>query len=596
MQREIIQSVLDGHDTLGLLPTGGGKSITFQVPALMLEGLTLVITPLISLMKDQVDNLRKIRVKATYIHSGLTNGERNLAIDRCRLGIAKILYLSPEKLLSESFLDELRFFKISLIVVDEAHCISQWGYDFRPSYLKIEKIRNLFPNAPVLALTATATHDVVEDIIKNLGFKNHNILSNSFKRENLSYIVRRTEDKQGQLLRILSNVDGSIIVYVRSRKRAKELAELLRDNDLSADFYHAGLLPEEKNQKQNKWSKGEIRIIVATNAFGMGIDKSDVRAVVHYDIPSSLEEYYQEVGRGGRDDKHAWAVALISVADKGVLTRRLNESFPPKDFIKNVYDKAGVFLGVAIGDGFNRTYDFNFNIFCERFNLPTSPTRNSMEILTQAGLFEFNEDMRSSARLMILLRKEELYNLRIDNEADRILNQILRMYPGLFSDYVYINEQLIASHLDLTPQTVYEALLRLARNYVIHYVPRRSTPYLYYPTSREEVRHVVIPRTVYEDRRSVMEKRIKSMSDFIFSHDECRSKTILRYFGEENVEDCGHCDVCRAKNKSIRAEETKRLKKSVEYLLSNGHDITYILAQFSSSQQSEVIEIIRSKR
>lgn len=592
-QQEIIDSVLAGHDTLGLLPTGGGKSLTFQVPAMVMQHLTIVVTPLISLMKDQVDNLRSRRVPAAYIHSGLTFGEKNLAMGRSRQGKVKLLYVSPEKLQSDSFIDELRFFKVSMIVVDEAHCISQWGHDFRPSYLSIHKVRELFPEVPMLALTATATAEVKADIIGSLHLKSPNVFAVSFLRHNLSYIVRRTEDKMTHLLRVVRGVKGSQIVYVRSRKRAKELAEFLVANSVSADFYHAGLMAEEKNSRQNAWKEGGLQVIVATNAFGMGIDKADVRAVVHYDIPSSIEEYYQEVGRAGRDGQHSWAVTLLSRPDKGVLTRRFNEAFPERDFIKEIYAKACVFMGVAVGAGYNHTYDFNFNLFCQRFDLPITPTRNSLEILSQAGLIEFTEDFRSSARIIMTVRKEELYGLRLDETTEKVLNRILRMYTGLFSDYVYINEGAIARSLEISEQTVYDTLLKLAREHVIHYVPRRETPYIYFPTSREDKNHIIIPRAVLEDRKEQMRKRMKSVSDYMYGTDRCRSATILEYFGEKDACDCGHCDVCRSRRPVEDSHQTPDLRTSIEYLCRRGSTMEYIVGQFTPSKRDEVIAMLR---
>lgn len=596
MQLDIIESILSGRDTIGLMPTGGGKSITFQVPALMLPGLTVVVTPLISLMKDQVDNLRTRRIPATYIHSGLTTAERNLAITRSRLGKVKILYVSPEKLQSDGFLDELRFMKLSMLVVDEAHCISQWGHDFRPSYLKIKKVREQFPDIPVLALTATATPEVRKDIAESLELRNPAQFSLSFKRHNISILLRYTENKTAHMLRTVEAIDGSLIVYVRSRKRARELAEYLSGHDISASFYHAGLLPEEKTERQNRWKDGETKVIVATNAFGMGIDKSDVRAVIHYDVPTSIEEYYQEIGRAGRDGKHAWAVTLVSKPDKGILTRRFNEAFPPREFIKEVYQKACVFMGVAMGEGFNHTFDFNFNMFCTRHDLPIAPTRNSLEILSQAGLIEFTEDFRSNARIMMLARKEELYNIHLDDITDKVLNKILRLYTGLFTDYVPINETVIASALNIPVQTVYETLLKLSRNHVLHFIPRRETPYIYFPTSREETRYIEIPRTVYEVRKDQLARRINAMTAFIFGNSECRSRSLLRYFGETDIQDCGMCDVCRSRKTTADINETTgNIETSLLYLCrGNGNTMKYILDQFDHGQRNKVIEKIRS--
>lgn len=595
LQLDIIESVLQGHDTIGLLPTGGGKSITFQIPALILPHLTIVVTPLISLMKDQIDNMHVHHIPAAYIHSGLTLSEKNRAMDRCRLGKVKMLYLSPEKLQSAAFLDDLRFMKLSMIVVDEAHCISQWGHDFRPSYLKISKVRELFPSIPILALTATATPPVRRDISESLQMRDPQIFALSFVRNNLSYIIRHTENKTLQLLRTVTAVKGSQIVYVRSRKKARELAIFLSENGVDADFYHAGLEPEEKSERQQRWKTGEMNVIVATNAFGMGIDKADVRAVIHYDIPTSIEEYYQEVGRAGRDGKHAWAVTLVSTPDKGVLSRRLSESFPPRDYIKDIYEKACAFMGVSVGGGFNNTYDFNFALFCDRHNLSVSPTRNSMEILCQAGLFEFNEDFRSSARILMTVQREELYNIHLDTNTDKVLDTVMRLYTGIFTDYAHINESVIACTASIAEETVYESLLKLSRMKVLHYVPRRLTPYIYFPTSREERQHVLIPQSVYEHRRQQMSNRIEAIKSLMFNNNECRSTTILRYFGEAPEQDCGHCDVCRQRKNAISSSNTNYddIKKSVKYLCGRPNTIKYILEQFDSKHRNNIISYIR---
>ena len=596
MQKEIIDSVLSGVDTIGLLPTGGGKSLTFQVPAMLLPGVTLVVTPLISLMKDQVDNLRSRRVPAGSIHSAMTAGERRLASDRARLGKIKLLYLSPEKLQSPSFVDELRYINVSMIVVDEAHCISQWGHDFRPSYLNIAKLRQLHPGATLLALTATATADVRADIERYLAMKTPAIYALSFRRHNLSYIVRHTEDKAGMLLRVVEAVRGTKIVYVRSRKRAKELADLLRAHGQSADFYHAGLMPEEKVKRQNDWKQGVVATSVATNAFGMGIDKPDVRAVVHYDLPSSIEEYYQEVGRAGRDGAHSWAVALVAKSDKGQLTRRLNEAFPPREFIKDIYNKVCGFMGVAMGEGFNSTFDFNFSLFCSRFNLRPAPVKNSLEILQRAGWIEFTEDFRSQARVIMTMRRDELYGLRLDPQAELVLNKILRLYTGIFSDYAYISEHVIATATGLTETQVYESLLALARNHVVHYVPRRETPYIYFPTSREEVSHVLIPTAVYEARREQMRRRIESMTRLMFHSDKCRSQTILEYFGERDADECGRCDVCRTHTRGEAAAEPSEvdLTRQIVYVCRRAVSTTELLRQFDPSRRAEVATRVRA--
>ena len=597
MQEEIIASVLSGHDTLGLLPTGGGKSITFQVPALALDGLTIVVTPLISLMKDQVDNLRAVGIKAVCLHSGLTRAEHRLGIDRCRLGKAKLLYISPEKLQSKTFIEQLRDMPVCLIVVDEAHCISQWGYDFRPSYLRICQLRGLFPAAPVLALTASATPEVVDDIMSKLQFKERNLFARSFSRDNISYIVRSDNEKDRQLLRILLSTHGSAIVYVRSRLRTREIAELLSKNGISADYYHAGLAPEEKSQKQERWKNEDIRVIVATNAFGMGIDKPDVRVVVHIDPPSSLEEYYQEAGRAGRDGREAFAVVIASVRDKATLSRRLSESFPDKDFIRKVYELTGNYLDVAVGDGYGSVYEFNIEEFCHTYSLPPVPAQSALRLLSRAGYLEYIEETSSRSRLMVIMRKEELYDLELTEDAEEVFQYILRSYTGLFADYVYISELAIARGTMLSSEAVYQALLYLGRIHAVHYVPRRTTPYIYYTTSRELPKHVMLPLEVYERQRDRMKLRLEAMKRFAFSADECRVRGMLAYFGEGNASDCGKCDVCRARRKRSNsdANATERLEKSILYQAGHpgGSTITSLLENCGTTRDETIAAIRR---
>lgn len=595
LQEDIIMSVLQGRDTLGLLPTGGGKSITFQVPAMAIDGVTLVITPLISLMKDQVDNLRSIGIKAIYTHSGLTRSEHQLAIDKCRYGKAKLLYVSPERLQSKTFIDQLRLLDINLVVVDEAHCISQWGYDFRPSYLRISSIRELFPSAPILALTASATPEVVEDIMSKLKFNGRNLFSRSFTRDNLSYIVRYGDHKEASLLKILSNTTGSAIVYVRSRRRTRELAEFLSREGISADFYHAGLAPEDKDEKQNRWKCDKCRVMIATNAFGMGIDKPDVRVVIHHDLPSSLEEYYQEAGRAGRDGSPAYAVLLASNRDKATLSRRITENFPEKEFINRTYELTGNFLDVAVGSGYNEVYEFNFNLFCKQFDLPPIQVNSALNLLTQAGYIDFTEEISTRSRIMILLNKQELYSLKLEPQVDQIFQLILRTYTGLFADYVYINETLLASRINVSEEVIYKALLTLSKMHVIHYVPRKTTPYILYTTSRELPKYVSLPRSVYEEQKQRLVNRIEAMKAFTFNTDTCRVNTMLRYFGENPTGTCGKCDVCRAKHRlSDDKQRIDNLRKSILYLAGqpNGHTIEYITHE-TSSNETDVIEILR---
>lgn len=594
-QEEIIMSVLDGRDTLGLLPTGGGKSLTFQVPAMVFEGITVVVTPLISLMKDQVDNLRAAGIRAVCLHSGLSRAEHRLALDRCRLGKAKLMYVSPEKLQSATFIDQLRSMDVSFLVVDEAHCISQWGYDFRPSYLKISLIRELFPDIPVLALTASATPVVVDDIMDKLGFKERNVYARSFSRDNLSYIVRNDFDKERRLINVLSNTSGSAIVYVRSRRRTREIADMLVRNGISADYYHAGLDATEKNEKQNNWKTDGVRVMVATNAFGMGIDKPDVRTVVHYDIPSSLEEYYQEAGRAGRDGKEAFAVLLVSRADKGRLTRMLSEMFPPKDFIRRVYELAGNFVNVAVGDGYNSVYEFNFALFLKTYDLPPLTTRSAMRLLTQAQYFEFVEEVTMQSRVMITANKSELYSVKLDEAGERVFNMLLRSYTGLFADFVYINESVIARRADVDEQKVYETMLQLSRMHILQYVPRKSTPYLYYTTSRELPKYIDMPRSVYEDQYKRLKERIEAMKRFSFGDDDCRVNVMLRYFGEKPEAPCGKCDVCRSRNRNRLTKGDKQsIKDSIIYMVGNApRSLDYIVAE-SRYAEDDVIEAVRA--
>lgn len=590
LQRDIIESVLAGHDTLGMLPTGGGKSITFQVPALALPGLTIVVTPLISLMKDQVDNLRRAGIRAAYLHSGLSARESRLAIDRCRLGKAKLLYLSPERLRGERFIAEMKLMQVSLIVVDEAHCISQWGYDFRPSYLKIAALREIFPEVPVMALTATATPDVADDIKRRLNFRQGSVtVKGSFARDNISYVVRYSDSKLDMLLRVLRNTRGSGIVYVRSRKRTGELAKALCEEGIEAAYYHAGLLPQEKEERQNQWKEGAVRIIVATNAFGMGIDKADVRVVAHYDLPSSLEEYYQEAGRAGRDGKPSFAVVLANARDKAILTRRLNEAFPDKDVIKRVYELACNFLEVAVGTGYGHLYEFNFAKFCAVFKLDANVARSSLLILSRAGYIDYVDEIATRSRVMIVANKEELYGLRLGEEADAVLQTLLRSYTGLFADYAQIYESEIALRAGLTEDKVYEALLLLGREKVLHYVPRRQTPYMLFTTAREEPRHVQFPVEVYEHQKERMSRRIEAMKSFVFQGEGCRVKHMLEYFGEENAADCGKCDCCRSRRSRPEVDPAQ-----VERLLRQpgGHTVGYIAEQLCVDKE-QIVEICR---
>ncbi len=574
-QAEIIDSVLSGRDTIGLLPTGGGKSITFQVPAMLLPGITIAISPLISLMKDQVDNLREHGIPATCLHSGMQRPEQRLALDRIRLGKVKIVYIAPEKLAREGFVAELRTWDIALIVVDEAHCISQWGYDFRPSYLQINTLRKVFPELPILALTASATPEVVADIADKLAMRSPQIFSRSFARDNISYIVRPCEVKNDMLLHVVSRTSGSTIVYVRSRRRTAEIAELLRSEGISADFYHAGLIAQEKTIKQDRWKDGEVRVMVATNAFGMGIDKPDVRLVVHLDIPPSLEEYYQEAGRAGRDGLESFAVLLVAESDKALLTRRLHEAFPPREFIRMVYDRLAVYLNISVGSGYNQVYECNLERFCRTFDLQPKPTKSALGILTRSGVIEYSDEIGGRARLMVTIPKSDFYSLKLDDNTDRVLQAILRTYSGIFADYVPINENELSFRTSLPVQTVLEALITLSRMHVISYVPPRTNPFVYYPVRREEKDKIQIPRAVYEDMLEKAKHRLDAVRRFAFSNDECRVQRMLQYFGQTDATPCGKCDFCRAQRAAtpqVQAAHQLSVAQHVDQLLQDNPD------------------------
>ena len=550
-QEEIINSIVSGHDTIGLLPTGGGKSITFQVPAMALDGLAIVVTPLIALMKDQVDNLKARRISAVQLHSGMSYREMRQAKERLFNGRAKFLYVSPERLGNKTFINEIQKLKVSVIAVDEAHCISQWGYDFRPSYLQIKKLRKIFPDAPVLALTASATPDVVKDIADQLEFREgSNLFSISFGRENISYIVRQPQSKLNEIHNILSKTSGTAIVYVRSRKKTREIAEYLINCGIPATFYHAGLTPEIKEERQNAWKIDRVRVMVATNAFGMGIDKPDVRVVIHYDLPPSLEEYYQEAGRAGRDGLPSYAVLLRASSDKAVLRRRVTMEFPERDVIRRIYTRCCVFSHLELGEGYDKTVEFDLDRFCRTYNLQEAAVRPSLRILSQAGYLHFIEELENSSRLMVTVDREELYHAKISSPVlDRILTVVLRKYPGLFTDYVYINENSIAYLAGVDHQVVYDSLIQLSRLKILHYIPRRKTPLLYFPTSMEEEKYIAIGRDIYEDRKAVLSKRIEAMIDFAYSEEGCRVARMLAYFGEKAAADCDTCDRCRERRK-----------------------------------------------
>jgi ATP-dependent DNA helicase RecQ len=579
IQREIIESIGSGHDTLGLMPTGGGKSITFQVPALSKEGTCIVITPLIALMKDQVENLRRRGIRAAAIYSGLTREEIVITLENCIFGAVKILYVSPERLSSELFQTKLRHMHVSFITVDEAHCISQWGYDFRPSYLEIAKIRKFLPGIPVLALTATATPQVVDDICDKLsrnvecGMWNENshipfnVFRMSFERRNLAYVVRQATDKREQLIHILQNVKGTAIVYTRSRRRTKEFAELLNEAGISATFYHAGLDTATKDERQIAWQNDKTRVMVATNAFGMGIDKPDVRVVIHVDCPDSVEAYFQEAGRAGRDGQKAYAVLLYNDADHRKLEKRISDTFPEKDFIREVYEHLAYFYQIGVGSGYNHTFEFNIDKFCHAFRHFPIQVDSALKILNRAGYIEYTEEQDNQARVMFTVSRNELYRLEnnTDNE-ERVITALLRNYGGLFTDYNYIDESFIAQQCGLQSQQVYLILKNLSQRHILHFIPQKKTPYIRYAQRREDKEHIQLMPVIYEERKAQFAERIHAMIAYATNDSVCRSRQLLRYFGEDNDHDCRQCDVCLSHRPEGMVSEP-RLNEAMEKIL-----------------------------
>jgi ATP-dependent DNA helicase, RecQ family len=545
IQEQIIESIGSGRDTLGLMPTGGGKSITFQVPALAMDGVCLVITPLIALMKDQVRNLRDRGIKAAAIHTGMKRDEIIAVMENCIFGGYKFLYVSPERLSSDLFRTKLRHLKICLLTVDESHCISQWGYDFRPSYLTIADIRKELPDVPVLALTATATPQVTDDIQDKLGFREKNVIRMSFFRENLSYVVRKTENKLLELKHILDRVPGTSIVYVRNRAGTKEVADFLNSNGIPATFYHAGLDQVVKDERQKAWTDNRYRVVVATNAFGMGIDKPDVRTVIHMDIPSSIEAYFQEAGRAGRDGKRSYAVLLHSPGDKRTVSKRISDNFPKEEFIRDVYEKLGFYYEMAVGDGRGCTYSFSLGEFCKQYSLPIIPTDSALRILTRMGYIEFVDEMDYSARLLFTAGRDDLYRMHQDKVTDNVMNIILRNYSGIFTDYAYIDEHLICSRAGIEREQLYTTLMNLQSQGVVRYVPERRTPVVTWTRERIDTALLRFDPEVYAMRREEFKERIGAMMEYVTRETGCRSAMLLKYFGEHQEKPCMCCDLCQ---------------------------------------------------
>lgn len=579
IQREIIESIASGKDTLGLMPTGGGKSITFQVPALAKKGVCIVVTPLIALMKDQVQHLKQRGILAEAIHTGMSRSEIIQILENCIFGEIKFLYVSPERLSSEIFLVKLKHIQVSFITIDEAHCISQWGYDFRPSYLNIANIRKLKPEAPVLALTATATPEVVKDIMEKLEFAEPNVFRMSFERKNLSYIVRECDDKRGEMIHILRCVEGSAIVYVRSRKHAKEIAQLLCEHGINALFYHAGLESATKDERQKAWQQDEARVMVATNAFGMGIDKPDVRMVIHIDCPDSLEAYFQEAGRAGRDGEKAYAVLLFNGSDERKLQNRINDTFPEKDFIRDVYEHLAYFYQIGVGSGYGKTFLFQIDKFCYTYKYFPTRVDSALRILERAGYIHYEDQADGKARLKFCLGRNDLYMLEnLSKPQDDVITALLRNYGGLFTDYAYIDLSLIAYICEQSVQQVYMTLKTLSARHILDFIPQSKTPYITYTQRREDGDRIIIPASVWEDRREQYVKRINAIINYAKNDEVCRSRQLLEYFGENSQKDCQQCDVCienKKKREPVDKEYYLHIAEEIKQLLADGkyHEI-----------------------
>lgn len=577
IQRDIVESIGSGKDTLGLMPTGGGKSITFQVPALAQEGVCIVITPLIALMKDQVQHLRNRGIMAAAIYSGMSRPEIVTTLENCILGDTKLLYVSPERIASPLFITKLGHMKVSFITVDEAHCISQWGYDFRPSYLHIADIRHLKPDAPVLALTATATHQVIDDIQDRLSFSQKNVFRMSFERKNLAYVVRETEDKIGEMTHILQTMTGCSIVYVRSRKQTKEISDLLNKNNISATFYHAGLEPRVKDERQKLWSNDEVRVMVATNAFGMGIDKPDVRMVIHITAPSSIEAYFQEAGRAGRDGQKAYAVLLHQKSDNAKLRKRIDETFPDKEYIREAYNHIAYYYQIATGSGAGYTNLFDIDRFCRNFHHFPTLLLSALKILQRAGYIECDMDPDASCRLMFLVDRDKLYRIPSASEnEERLLNMLLRTYSGLFTDYAYIDDELLAHRAGLTRQQVYLIFKSLNQRHIIHFIPQRKLPTITYTVDRVDGDQLILGPDVYDDRKEQFTKRIEAVIAYANNQDQCRSRQLLAYFDEQRTTDCGMCDVCIDHKRQQNSEQRVHVaQEKIMQLLADGqqHDV-----------------------
>ncbi len=587
MQERIIHSVMAGRDTLALMPTGGGKSLTYQVPAMAQEGLCIVVTPLIALMKDQVDRLRKLHISAVAIHSGLSPRQIDIALDNCVYGDIKFLYVAPERLATEIFRLRVVRMNVSLIAVDEAHCISQWGYDFRPSYLRIAEMREKLPGVPVLALTASATQMVAEDIMRHLKFAEPNIMRSSFARPNLSYSIRHTEDKNGQLLRLVSNVAGSGIVYTRTREGAEQTADFLRGEGVTASSYHGGLGHAERSLRQEEWLSGKVRVMVATNAFGMGIDKPDVRFVVHYAMCDSLESYYQEAGRAGRDGKRAYALLLAGPDDAERIVKRFEMEFPPLDKVKDIYEKVCSYLQIGIGDGAEASFVFNIHDFCAREHLYGGTVQSAMKLLQQNGYLTLTDAQENPARLMFCVSRDDLYKIRVErNELDQFIRTILRLYNGVFTEFRAIDEGELATWSGYTVEKVKELLKRLWQMRVIRYVPSNRSPLIFMNEERLPRTDLYIAPETYKRRQELMRERFEHMIIYAGNEQKCRSAVLEEYFGEGNPEPCGVCDICLERKRSEKPSAAEGIRRELLQRLADGPvDPQALVAEFARDQK-----------
>ena len=596
LQEDIIKSVLDGKDTLALLPTGGGKSICFQVPAMCRDGICLVVTPLIALMTDQVENLKRHGIIAVEMHAGMHPREIEMAFEKCADGRAKFLYLSPERLETRKFREMLRGINVTLIAVDEAHCISQWGYDFRPPYLRIAEVRNIFPEVPVLALTATAVPRVVDDIQLKLEFQKNNVFSKSFVRKNLAYVVSREDDKIKKLLRICYGVKGCGIIYVRNRRLTKEIAELLVHHGIAASFYHAGLEPAVRSTRQHDWMSGKTRIIVATNAFGMGIDKPDVRLVVHLDLPDTLEAYYQEAGRVGRDGEKSYAVMLFNEHDIVNSRHHLELSWPDPETVRQVYQALGNYLQLPVGAGKDVSFDFDFEKFSGNYNLKPVTAFNALKILERDGYITLNDAWDNPSRIFFTSSKEDLYRYQLENmEADKVLRIILRSYSGVFTDFTRISENEIARRSGIDSPKVTGLLNRMQKLGIMDYLPHKNLQQLIFNTERLNPADISLSKTFYSQRKKEAFAMLESIIRYATSETECRSRMLVSYFGEKKSENCEVCDIClKRRRKELSTKQTLELEKTILSILVNkSYSISEIVIRMNHFRENDVLAILR---